>query len=447
MKMKTNSQAFLRKRKFFMALPLLALPFLTLLFWALGGGKVSSAQAEDQKAMQGLNPHLPDAYLKEDKPLNKLSYYEKAASDSAKLQELMRNDPYYKMHALGYPAPLPAGVDSSLLSIRFNKTVTSNNLNAGPYSKVGKLDENEAKVYQKLEQLNAVLNEVPVRSSKTHGSLSPAPTSARIDRSDLDRLEQLMDITRSAEKMEDPEMTQLNGMMEKILDIQHPERVKERTRDSSDVKKQQIYHVRLNDGNDNVSLLTNNQAAGKNNERTDSRQSTFNGFFSLDEEEMDKGDDQNALTAVVSGTQTLVDGAIIKLRLTKDVSIKGVTIPKENFIFGKASLNGERLNIQINSIRYKSSVFPVQLHVFDLDGLDGIYIPGAITRDVAKQSADNSLQGIDFTSLNPSIGAQAANAGIQAAKSLLSKKVKLVKVTVKSGYQVLLRDANEQSSL
>jgi hypothetical protein len=35
---------------------------------------------------------------------------------------------------------------------------------------------------------------------------------------------------------------------------------------------------------------------------------------------------------------------------------------------------------------------------------------------------------------------QAANAGIQAAKSLISKKVKLVKVTVKAGYKILLKD-------
>jgi hypothetical protein len=46
--------------------------------------------------------------------------------------------------------------------------------------------------------------------------------------------------------------------------------------------------------------------------------------------------------------------------------------------------------------------------------------------------------------MDPSLGAQAASAGIQAAKTLISKKVKLVKVTVKAGYQVLLRDNNQK---
>lgn len=79
-----------------------------------------------------------------------------------------------------------------------------------------------------------------------------------------------------------------------------------------------------------------------------------------------------------------------------------------------------------------------------MDGMDGIYIPGAITRDVAKQSADRATQQIDISNLNPSIGAQAANAGIEAAKTLFSRKVKLVKVTVKAGYQVLLRDEKQK---
>jgi hypothetical protein len=56
------------------------------------------------------------------------------------------------------------------------------------------------------------------------------------------------------------------------------------------------------------------------------------------------------------------------------------------------------------------------------------------------------VQGVDITTLNPSIGAQAANAGIEAAKTLLTRKAKLIRVTVKAGYQVLLRDEKQKSS-
>jgi hypothetical protein len=107
-------------------------------------------------------------------------------------------------------------------------------------------------------------------------------------------------------------------------------------------------------------------------------------------------------------------------------------------------LNNERLEIEVNSIRNGNSLFPVKLEVYDMDGLPGIHIPGAITRDVAKQSADNGLQLMELTSVDPSLKAQAATAGINTVKSLMSRKVKQVKVLVKAGYKVLLRDKNVQ---
>src|SRR4051812_6337937 len=96
MKTETLSPQLLRKRKFLLGLPLLVLPFVTLLFWTLGGGKASNGQAHQTDPKQGLNTQLPDANLKEDKPLDKLSYYEKAASDSARRKGLIKDDPYYK---------------------------------------------------------------------------------------------------------------------------------------------------------------------------------------------------------------------------------------------------------------------------------------------------------------------------------------------------------------
>ena len=153
---------------------------------------------------------------------------------------------------------------------------------------------------------------------------------------------------------------------------------------------------------------------------------------------------QNEIEAVVHETQTLVNGAVIKLRLLNDIYINGSLIPKDNFVFGLAMLNNERLEVEIYSIRYNQSLYPVKLEVYDMDGLPGIYIPGAISRDVAKQSADNSLQLMELSSMDPSFKAQATAAGVGAAKNLLSKKVKLIKVMVKAGYKVLLKDKNLQ---
>src|SRR5690606_24886451 len=142
----------------------------------------------------------------------------------------------------------------------------------------------------------------------------------------------------------------------------------------------------------------------------------------------------DAIGAVIHGTQTLVSGATVKLRLTEDVYINGQAIPKDHFVYGTATLSGERLGIEISHIRQGNALYPVKLSVYDLDGLPGIHVPGAITRDVAKQSGDQALQGLGIGSYNPSIGMQAASAGIELGRNLLSRKIKQVKVAVKAGY-------------
>ncbi len=91
------SAQYLRKRKFLLVLPLLVLPFITLAFWSLGGGKGSTA---DPTILieEGLNATVPDASFKKEKPLDKMQAYAIADRDSNRLEKMMKQDPYYRAY-------------------------------------------------------------------------------------------------------------------------------------------------------------------------------------------------------------------------------------------------------------------------------------------------------------------------------------------------------------
>jgi len=148
----------------------------------------------------------------------------------------------------------------------------------------------------------------------------------------------------------------------------------------------------------------------------------------------------NTISVVVPEKQVLTAGATIALRLQDSVRVKGAIIPSGQMVYGVVSVNGDRMIVHISSIRSDRNIYTADLQVYDLDGLQGIHIPGRISRDVAKQSADQGLSALNLMNYDPSIGGQAANAGIQAAKSLFGRKVRQVKVTVRAGYRLLLRD-------
>ncbi|KIA82448.1 conjugal transfer protein TraM [Flavobacterium sp. AED] len=426
MEQKTKSLKMLRQRKLLVVLPLLVLPFITVMFWALGGGKMEAAntQAVEKK---GFNIKLPDANLKEGLPLDKMNYYDQATLDSIKLDELIKKDPNY----LSQSFQIDSTEDSNEVTFRKGST----GLNTSVYR-----DPNEEKVHQKLEALQKVIN-TPVVSPVQNRDYTKYTKSneTSMHSNDVDKLEQMMQSMNGQSGDQDPELQQLSGMLENILDIQHPDRVQEKLRKASEQQRGQVFAITTKTKEDNIFSLQSTSV----NTTAFARQSGHNGFYSLDE--LASPDyTQNAVEAVILETQTIVNGSTVKLRLSNDIFINGIKIPKDNFLFGTASLKGERLAIKINSLRYNNSLFPVDLSVYDIDGLSGIYIPGAINRDVAKVSADRSMQTLGVASLDDSWGAQAAGAGIEAAKSLLSKKVKLVKVVVKAGYMVLLRDENQK---
>lgn len=407
------------KLKFLLVLPLLTIPFLTFAFWALGGGKASEEIAQTNA---GINLELPAAHLNEDNLIDKLGYYDKAASDSAELKQMMKNDPYFKSTVAD-----DIMVDHSMEEI----------LPPTSTRRKSSVDPNEEKVYKKLEQLNSIMKANEKTSNPVNQKLPSVNTN------EVDRLEQMMKTMSTGDNGDDPEMKQLNGMMEKILDIQHPERVRQKIKDKSIKNKEQVFAVTVTD-DEYVSLLDPSPGSGRVLSQSDtlSRRDTTNGFYSFNNDP--ESETHNSVEAVIHETQIIVAGAPVKLRLLDDIYINGILIPKDNFIFGTASLNAERLKIKVNTIRYQNSLLPVALTIYDIDGLEGIYIPGTLSRDVAKQSAENALQNIEVTSIDPSLGTQALGMGLEAGKNLLSKKAKLIRVTVKAGYKVLLKDNNNK---
>ena len=377
---------------------------------------------------KGFNFNLPLPKFKEDSALDKMSYYDQAAVDSIKLQEQIKKDPNYSNQKIVQES-IGEFSDTDFEVQQFQKGKTG--FNSSSFQ-----NRNEQKVYQKLQALQKAISQPAVtenydqdmREFENYGSSKGVSDEVK-------NLEQMM--SKMGESQEpDPELKQLGGMLENILDIQHPSRVQERLKQSSDNKKGKIFMVNRKKEEDNTTSLQLDKTALSSH--------NSNSFYTTDES-LEQEQQQNSIRAVIHETQTIVNGSVVKLRLSSDISLQGTMIPKNTFLYGIASLKGERLEVKINNIQFRDSIFPVELTVYDIDGIDGIYIPGAINRDVAKASADRSIQTLGLTGVTDSWGAQAAGMGIEAAKSLMSKKVKLIKVVVKAGYQVLLYDEKQKN--
>lgn len=384
------------------------LPFVAFLL-TIGVYYIFSAlkQPDRQPAVEtksAFNTKLPSPSLDE-KYKNKLDIYMEAQLDSQHLQKERERDEYAQV------VPGAAIVNG--------QASRGPSLEGNPVRSVIRTDANEKKVAAALDKLYRELNRRSDTIITPTASAATIPSSTENASAEINQLEKLM-TAMDVPAPEDPETKRLEGMLDKILQIQHPERLRR-----SDKAKD--------------STVTNIVSVSPSNNSTPSEYNG-NGFYGLaDEQAPDSTTSRSSsILAVVHEDQTVKDGATVKLRLLQDIYVKGTKIPANSFIYGQCSLGNERLEVDIKHAVYENTVFPVNLSVYDTDGIPGIYVPGAVSRDVAKEGLSQAIQGMELYSMDPSIGAQAASAGIQAAKSLISKKSKTINVTLKAGHAVLL---------
>lgn len=152
---------------------------------------------------------------------------------------------------------------------------------------------------------------------------------------------------------------------------------------------------------------------------------------------------KNTISAVIHDDQTVVDGQTTRLRLTEPLIAGTTLIPENTILTGVAKIQGERLDIQISSIEYQETIIPVEMVTYDSDGQKGIHIPGSLEMNAAKEIIANmgNSVGTSFT-MTQSAGAQLSSdlskGAIQGLSAYMQKKIKQVKVTLKSGYRVML---------
>ncbi len=410
-----HTPEFLKERKFLVVMPLLILPFLTMAFWALGGGKQSNS-AFDTSYAQGLNTTLPQAQFNDQKAQDKMGIYQTVKTDSANSASTGVSDSFIQS----------MGLDASKVGHTDAVTQQSTaNFTGGPTS----AEVNEAKIQAKLAAINQQINQP--EPANYGGAVSATQSNA-----DVKRLEMIMR-SMNGNGGTDPEMKQLTQMWQQNKELQNPGSANTRSRNQSMKNHGRVYAVRsaVDEGDyntgDKMQVSYTSYEGGKSISRRRSNEIEMAG---------------NTIQAVVHEDQTLVSGAVIKLRLLNGIYVNGKQIPKGSFVYGTCALNNERLDIKIASIRYLNNILPVALTVYDLDGMQGLYVPGSIGRDAAKNGVGDAVQSMQIMSMDQSVGAQAASAGVEAAKGLFNRKVKQIKVKVKAGYEVLLKDSNDRDN-
>ena len=143
-----------------------------------------------------------------------------------------------------------------------------------------------------------------------------------------------------------------------------------------------------------------------------------------------------------------MDGQSVRLRTLESMWVGNSLLPKNTPIIGRARLQGERLEITIESIEALGCIMEVELSVYDSDGQEGINIPNSLESDALKEIGANMGSTVGSSiNISTDVGAQlVSDVGkglLNGVSQYLTKKVREVKVHLKAGHKVMLHQPED----
>ncbi|SHK73499.1 conjugative transposon protein TraM [Epilithonimonas mollis] len=112
----------------------------------------------------------------------------------------------------------------------------------------------------------------------------------------------------------------------------------------------------------------------------------FNAFY--------KEQENSFIKAVIDENNKGFLGSRIRFRLLEDIFVGNRKIRKGSILYGQISgFSMQRVDLKIVSVFTQGELFPVNLSIYDVDGMKGLYVPQSVFRDMIREMGSNSVQG------------------------------------------------------
>jgi conjugative transposon TraM protein len=104
--------------------------------------------------------------------------------------------------------------------------------------------------------------------------------------------------------------------------------------------------------------------------------------------------ERTPILAVVDENVTGYSGSRIRIRILEDLFVASLPLKKGTYLYAEISgFSQQRVKLSITSIAREDKIIPVRLEIYDLDGLEGLYVPSSNFREFSRNLGTESVQG------------------------------------------------------
>jgi conjugative transposon TraM protein len=114
-----------------------------------------------------------------------------------------------------------------------------------------------------------------------------------------------------------------------------------------------------------------------------------------------EGETKKNIEGLLDEKIKVYQGSRIRIKLQNDILIDGIEIKANSYIYGiVSSFGAQRINVTVNSIAVNNMIYDVSLEVYDLDGIQGLYIPSSKFREFTQSLGSQSAQSTQNATQN-----------------------------------------------
>lgn len=164
------------------------------------------------------------------------------------------------------------------------------------------------------------------------------------------------------------------------------------------------------------------------------KSSISNGFNHISREK-----EENFIKAVIDENIKGYLGSRIRIRLLEDVWVKNKKIGKGTILYAQISgFTLQRVNLNIVSVMANGEILPINLSIYDLDGMKGLYVPASAFREMMREFGTNSMQGATLEQGSESFFTSFLTQAVQSTSTTIANLIRKNKAKIKYNTQILL---------
>jgi conjugative transposon TraM protein len=142
-------------------------------------------------------------------------------------------------------------------------------------------------------------------------------------------------------------------------------------------------------------------------------------------------------------------GARLRIRLLDDILIGNAIVREGTYLYALISgYDAQRVKLTISSVMLGDQIYPINLSIYDVDGMEGLYVPVSAFREFSKELGSNTAGGMNINMQQNSddlsqLYMSALQRMFTSTSQAVSKTIKKNKANIKYGTSVFLIDPSE----